>query len=171
MVSDVVGDTYKTETGPEHAMFYNSLLGMLDLNTSISSNSGWTLKSARGINVHGQIVGEGVIQGHKHAYLLKPNALGILRKYIFQLAKGIEGCIQCKLTLDSIDRVLPPDATGLTAAQRKHAMQEMNVLNVLVTGYANAGVVSKPNALLVRNEANEALRDLSTVKTGTTGAN
>jgi len=50
-------------------------------------------------------------------------------------------------------------------------MQEMNVLNVLVTGYANAGVVSKPNALLVRNEANEALRDLSTVKTGTTGAN
>jgi probable HAF family extracellular repeat protein len=170
-VSDVVGDTYKTDTGPEHAMFYNSLLGMLDLNTSISSNSGWTLKSARGINVHGQIVGEGVIQGHKHAYLLKPNTLGILRKYIFQLAKGIEGCIQCKLTLDSIDRVLPPDATGLTAAQRKHAMQEMNVLNVLVTGYANAGVVSKPNALLVRNEANEALRDLSTVKTGTTGAN
>jgi hypothetical protein len=97
--------------------------------------------------------------------------LGILRKYIFQLAKGIEGCIQCKLTLDSIDRVLPPDVTGLTAAQRKHAMQEMNGLNVLVTGYANAGVVSKPNALLVRNEANEALRDLSTVKTGTTGAN
>ena len=144
---------------------------MLDLNTSISSNSGWTLKSARGINVHGQIVGEGVIQGYKHAYLLKLNALAILRKYIFQLAKGIEGCIQCKLTLDSIDRVLPPDATGLTAAQRKHAMQEMNVLNVLVTGYANAGVVSKPNALLVRNEANEALRDLSTVKTGTTGAN
>jgi uncharacterized membrane protein len=170
-VSDVVGDTYKTDTSPERAMFYNSLLGMIDLNTSISSNSGWTLKSARGINVHGQIVGEGVIQGHKHAYLLRPNALGILRKYIFQLAIVIEGCIQCKATLDKIDRVLPPDATGLTAAQRKQAVQEINVLNVLVTRYADAGVVSRPNAFLVKNEANEALRDLSTAKTGTSGAN
>jgi probable HAF family extracellular repeat protein len=169
-VSEVVGDTYKTAPGPEHAMFYNSLLGMLDLNTSINSNSGWTLKSARGINVHGQIVGEGVIQGHKHGYLLKPNALGILRKYIFQLAIGIEGCIQCKTALDNIDRVLPPDATGLTAAQRRQAIQEINVLNNLVTKYADAGIVSKPNALLVRNEAGEALRDLSATKTGTTGA-
>ena len=170
-VSDVVGDTYKTDTSPERAMFYNSLLGMIDLNTSIISNSGWTLKSARGINVHGEIVGEGVIQGHKHAYVLKPNALGILRKYIFQLAIGIEGCIQCKTTLDNIDRVLPPDATGLTAAQRKQAALEINVLNVLVTRYAAAGVVSKPNALLLRNEADEALRELSTTRIGTTGAN
>jgi hypothetical protein len=67
--------------------------------------------------------------------------------------------------------VLPPDTTGLTAAQRKQAVHEINVLNILVNRYADAGIISQPNALLVTNEAGEALRDLSTIKTGTTGAN
>ncbi len=43
-----------------------------DLNSLIPPNSGWELVTARAINDKGQIVGEGVIDGERHAYLLNP---------------------------------------------------------------------------------------------------
>lgn len=46
--------------------------GMRDLNTLIRSNSGWVLNSASDINVWGQIVGEGVLNGQPHGFLLTP---------------------------------------------------------------------------------------------------
>ena len=55
-----------------HAFLYNSKEGMLDLNDLISSDNGWTLEGANGINNSGQIVGYGEIDGEIHAYLLTP---------------------------------------------------------------------------------------------------
>jgi probable HAF family extracellular repeat protein len=43
-----------------------------DLNSLITSGSGWELVTARAINDRGQIVGEGVIGGERRAYLLNP---------------------------------------------------------------------------------------------------
>ncbi|MCX5675447.1 MAG: PEP-CTERM sorting domain-containing protein [Planctomycetota bacterium] len=43
-----------------------------DLNGLIPAGSGWTLRSARGINDLGQIVGWGIINGNSHAFLLSP---------------------------------------------------------------------------------------------------
>lgn len=45
---------------------------MIDLNTLIDGNSGWNLFSAYSINDLGQIVGEGIINGQTHAFLLTP---------------------------------------------------------------------------------------------------
>ena len=46
--------------------------GMLDLNTLIRTNSGWVLDSATGINIWGQIVGSGTLNGQPHGFLLTP---------------------------------------------------------------------------------------------------
>ncbi len=45
---------------------------VLDLNTLIPSNSGWTLRIAHSINNRGQIVGDGLINGQYRAFLLTP---------------------------------------------------------------------------------------------------
>lgn len=46
--------------------------GMRDLNTLIPANSGWVLNTATDINVWGQIVGQGTLNGQAHGYLLTP---------------------------------------------------------------------------------------------------
>lgn len=52
------------------AFLWSPRVGMLDLNALISSDSGWILSNATGINVFGQIVGDGIVNGHYHAFLL-----------------------------------------------------------------------------------------------------
>jgi hypothetical protein len=47
---------------------------MRDLNSLIPDNSGWVLNEARGINSAGQIVGNGIKDGHLRAFLLTPVA-------------------------------------------------------------------------------------------------
>jgi uncharacterized membrane protein len=46
--------------------------GMRDLNTLISASSGWVLNSVSGINIWGQIVGVGTLNGQPHGFLLTP---------------------------------------------------------------------------------------------------
>jgi uncharacterized membrane protein len=46
--------------------------GMRDLNSVIPGNSGWVLKTATDINLWGQIVGEGTLNGEAHGFLLTP---------------------------------------------------------------------------------------------------
>ncbi|MGB8580377.1 MAG: hypothetical protein WCD47_06115 [Candidatus Sulfotelmatobacter sp.] len=46
--------------------------GMNDLNNLISTSSGWVLNSATGINIWGQIVGSGTLNGKVHGFLLTP---------------------------------------------------------------------------------------------------
>jgi probable HAF family extracellular repeat protein len=49
--------------------------GMRDLNDLIAPHSGWALSTATGINVWGQIVGQGTLKGQPHGFLLTPRAL------------------------------------------------------------------------------------------------
>jgi len=46
--------------------------GMVDLNTLIPMNTGWLLEEASDVNERGQIVGTGVKNGQKRAFLLNP---------------------------------------------------------------------------------------------------
>jgi probable HAF family extracellular repeat protein len=57
-------------TSGSRAFLWSPYAGMLDLNTLIPAGSGWTLSSATGINLSGQIVGNGTINGQQHAFLL-----------------------------------------------------------------------------------------------------
>jgi probable HAF family extracellular repeat protein len=45
-----------------------------DLNTRILANSGWQLTWAFAINARGQIVGQGIVNGQYHAFLLTPSS-------------------------------------------------------------------------------------------------
>ncbi len=67
---DIVGSSLVS--GVTHAFIYqqNGAQTMLDLNTLIPANSGWTLNVATGINDNGQICGNGEINGVTHAFLL-----------------------------------------------------------------------------------------------------
>jgi len=56
--------------GPPALLFANGSL--LNLNTLIPANSGWSLWAARGINASGQITGLGVGPAGYHAFLLTP---------------------------------------------------------------------------------------------------
>jgi probable HAF family extracellular repeat protein len=58
------------------AFLWSQSAGMQDLNTLIPANSGWSLQSATGINVHGQIVGNGQLNGNYVAFLLTPLSHG-----------------------------------------------------------------------------------------------
>jgi probable HAF family extracellular repeat protein len=51
---------------------WNSKHGMQDLNALIPANSGWELQGAVAINIAGQIVGVGTVNGQQHAFLLTP---------------------------------------------------------------------------------------------------
>jgi len=57
-----------------HAFVWNAHThnGMRDLNALIPANSGWELQEAVAINVAGQIVGVGAVNGQQHAFLLTP---------------------------------------------------------------------------------------------------
>ena len=55
-----------------HAFLYDTLHGMVDLNSLIDPSSGWDLKSGSAINDTGQIAGFGTIGGATHAFLLTP---------------------------------------------------------------------------------------------------
>jgi probable HAF family extracellular repeat protein len=57
-----------------HPFIWSERNGMQDLNTQISTGSGWVLNSATGINIWGQIVGSGTRNGHSHGFLLTPTA-------------------------------------------------------------------------------------------------
>jgi probable HAF family extracellular repeat protein len=62
------------ETGSDNNdAFLYSNGSMLDLNSLIPSNSGWTFQQATGINDNGQICGNGLCDGQEEAFLLTPN--------------------------------------------------------------------------------------------------
>lgn len=66
-----------------HAFVWSRDVGMIDLNDRITpAKSGWLLTDARAINLFGEIAGVGTINGHTHAFLLRP------------LGRGRDGCIK-----------------------------------------------------------------------------
>ena len=64
----IVGSSL-TSSDDEHAFVYMDDQ-MLDLNDYIDASSGWVLTTAQDINLCGQIVGAGIINGETHAFLL-----------------------------------------------------------------------------------------------------
>ena len=62
----------ETTSNAVHAILWSQRSGMLDLNDLIPANSGWVLNEANGINICGQIVGLGTLNGQTHGFLLTP---------------------------------------------------------------------------------------------------
>ena len=55
-----------------HGYLYDSVLGMVDLNSLIDPATGWLLSTPRAINDVGQIAGNGQLDGEARAFLLTP---------------------------------------------------------------------------------------------------
>lgn len=74
-LGQVVGWSYLSMLGADHAFLWDSSTGMIDLNTLIDPLGGWTLSAANGINELGQIVGYGYSNSDpsiRRAFLLTP---------------------------------------------------------------------------------------------------
>ncbi|HEX3682872.1 MAG TPA: DUF3466 family protein [Bryobacteraceae bacterium] len=67
---DIVGNAQTTVT--EAAWIYQPGKGFSNLNDDIAPNSDWSLSQAVGINNRGEIVGNGMINGEYHGFLLTP---------------------------------------------------------------------------------------------------
>ena len=70
--SDVVGVSTTVNNVVQKAFLWQSGLGLQDLNTLIDPASGWTLMEAQAISEDGTyITGVGMVNGERHAFLLK----------------------------------------------------------------------------------------------------
>jgi hypothetical protein len=67
---DIVGSAQTTVT--EAAWIYQPAKGFSNLNDDVAPNSGWSLSQAVGINNRGEIIGNGIINGEYHGFLLTP---------------------------------------------------------------------------------------------------
>lgn len=67
----VVGWAEASNGGGPRAFVHDGT-AMVDLNTRLWNGGGWLLREAMGINDAGQIVGEGILNGKVHAFLLQP---------------------------------------------------------------------------------------------------
>jgi probable HAF family extracellular repeat protein len=67
----VVGESQFDRSGAFHAFVYSGGV-MKNLNQLIPPGSGWVMKTARGVNDAGQIVGTGILGGDERAFLLTP---------------------------------------------------------------------------------------------------
>ncbi|CDH44634.1 PEP-CTERM sorting domain-containing protein [Candidatus Contendibacter odensensis] len=67
----VVGASFTTGNLAVHAFLYADD-HLVDLNSLLPTGSGWTLNEAKAINDKSQIVGNGVINGRSHAFLMSP---------------------------------------------------------------------------------------------------
>ena len=68
---DVVVGKATSSSGKPTAFLWQSHR-LMDMNSLITSDTGWTLTDAKGINNKGQIVGQGMYDGKRHAFLLTP---------------------------------------------------------------------------------------------------
>jgi probable HAF family extracellular repeat protein len=69
----VTGFSDTTNNRATHAFLYTPTKGMVDLNSLLPANSGWTLVEGQAINDAGQITGFGTVaNGAIHAFVLSP---------------------------------------------------------------------------------------------------
>jgi probable HAF family extracellular repeat protein len=71
---DASGDLALSKGVSGRPFIWSDRNGMQDLNTLIPTDSGWTLNSVADINVWGQIVGTGTLNGQPHGFLLTPKS-------------------------------------------------------------------------------------------------
>jgi probable HAF family extracellular repeat protein len=119
---DVVG--YFIQSGLARAFRYTDQNGMVDLNSFIDVNSGWTLNAAYGINGHGQIVGVGTFNGqlNPRAFLLTPIPPDVTPPVISAvqanpavLWPANHKMVPVHLTVDVIDNIDPAPTCRITA--------------------------------------------------------
>lgn len=70
----VVGYSWTSGNQSMHGFIYSG--GLLDLNSLVPSNSGWTITAAYAINFSGEILGTGTLNGHSYAVELLPVDVG-----------------------------------------------------------------------------------------------
>jgi probable HAF family extracellular repeat protein len=79
VVVSTIGDGNPRDVGPLEVIgrpfIWSTQRGMQNLNTLIRPNSGWVLNTATDINVWGQVVGSGMLNGQPHGFLLTPRGL------------------------------------------------------------------------------------------------
>lgn len=68
--SQIVGYSYLPDEQQRAVIWDNGIL--VDLNTQLPIDAGWTLSSAARINNAGQIIGTGLLNGQEQGYLLTP---------------------------------------------------------------------------------------------------
>jgi probable HAF family extracellular repeat protein len=105
--NDVVGVS-QTAAGDNHAVIWKKGGPIADLNTMINPASGWTLTSATGINDSGQIVGQGMLNGHIRAFLLTPPETGL--EGLILSAATVCGTVQT--TIGTVTLQTPAGASG-----------------------------------------------------------
>jgi probable HAF family extracellular repeat protein len=82
--------------GAQRAFLYSGG-ALVDLNSLLPPGSGWELLEATGINDSGQIVGNGVINGQTHGFLLSPQVLATVPEpgTLALLATALGGLLAC----------------------------------------------------------------------------
>ncbi len=68
-----MGYSYTPDGQQRAAIWENGVL--VDLNTQLPIEAGWTLSSATRINNAGQIIGTGLVNGQEQGYLLTPEPI------------------------------------------------------------------------------------------------
>lgn len=84
----IVGYSWPVNGDHPHAFVYLNGV-MIDLNALVPEGSGWQLLEAYGINSAGQIVGEGLLNGQSHAFVLNPIPGPVLAPAVFGAALPI----------------------------------------------------------------------------------
>jgi probable HAF family extracellular repeat protein len=87
------GDTHATLWIPQQGFFGEIEWTIHDLNDYLPENSGWVLTTARGININGQICGNGLHNGVEQAFVLTPSNI-----YIDKIAMSDAHTLQVDVT-------------------------------------------------------------------------
>ena len=112
-MDDIVGWAHTLDNEP-HAFLYSNGQ-MIDLNSLVCTNSGWTLVEARDINNAGQIAGIGILNGETRGFLLTSTAAAVAITRIAPAGSGSGVLIEWRGTgtdlqyiLESSDSLVSP---------------------------------------------------------------
>jgi hypothetical protein len=158
---DAVGETHVDLTA-HLGVLYDPLNGARDLNQLIPKATvkghSVVIQNAVSISDGGYIAADCTFTFPKkaaesHACLLSPNLVLILKKNVFQLAKGEPGCIQCQAVLDPEARSLPNTLAKLTTAQKARVIATVQKMEQQIYGLGITGGIPAQNAILLFHQA------------------
>jgi hypothetical protein len=149
-------------------LIYDPVNGGRDLNNLIakpvSKLYSVYVYPAVGLSASGAIAAncrfKGPIEGIRdHACLLSPNWGNIVKGSILALAQGDPECIQCKTELVPEADSLPPNEDGLSAEEKRRAVETLEKIqvNLLKLGEADRNRISKDKIILLSHDTQEAL--------------
>ena len=142
--------TQNNDPFTRHAVLFNSVIGVKDLNQLIPQNSGVVITDAVSISNTGYIAASCDVG---QACLLTPNTILILKKYIFALEQGDPGCIACSTTLVPEAQSLPNSLNNLTPAQQKQVFAIVTLMKSQLQVLGRAGQISASQERLLVHQA------------------